>query len=153
MEMDEKRTPFSAAGPIIAVDPYSKNIKKDELELIKNRILNQRYGAITFAKKANTFGILIGLKLGQSRIELAFKIKKLLDSLNKNNYFFAVNNFTPLYLNYIKYIDCFISTSCPRIAIDDYKLYKKPILTPIEIEIALGVRKWSEYKFDEILDP
>lgn len=142
---------FITEKPVIAVDPYTNSIKKEELELIKNKILKQRYGAIVLAKKARSFGILVGLKFGQSRIKLAFKLKEMLESSDKKYYFFALNNFSPMYLNYISYIDCFISTSCPRIAIDDYKLYKKPILTPIEMEIVLGIKKWSDYKFDEIV--
>jgi len=36
------------------------------------------------------------------------------------------------------------------VAIDDANMYKKPLLTPIELEIVLGKRKWEEYKIDEI---
>jgi 2-(3-amino-3-carboxypropyl)histidine synthase len=136
--------------PIIAVDPYINKIIKEELVNIKNKILKQRYGAITLSKKARAFGLLIGLKLGQNRIDLALKIKKLLDKNNKENYFIALNNFSPINLDYLNYIDCYVSTSCPRIAIDDYIKYKKPIITPIELEISLGLRKWNDYKFDEI---
>jgi 2-(3-amino-3-carboxypropyl)histidine synthase len=136
--------------PIIAADPYTDKVRKEELNSIKNKILKQRYGAITISKKAKNFGIIIGLKTGQKRLSLAFKIKKLLDSIDKNNFLFAMNNFSPINLNYIDYIDCFISTSCPRIAIDDTIQYKKPIITPIELEIVIGKRKWSDYEFDQI---
>ena len=47
--------------------------------------------------------------------------------------------------------DAFVSTACPRIAIDDYLRYPKPILTPIEMEIALGLKQWSDYRLDCIL--
>jgi 2-(3-amino-3-carboxypropyl)histidine synthase len=47
-------------------------------------------------------------------------------------------------------IDCFVSTACPRIAIDDYMQYKVPIITPIELDILLGYKKWDDYIFDEI---
>lgn len=141
---------LSLNKPVIAANPFSDEIKKDELNEIKTKILKQRYGAITLAKESDTFGLLIGLKPGQRRLNLALKIKKQLESYNKNSYLFALNNFNPININYIKYIDCFISTSCPRIAIDDYKQYKKPIITPIEFEIAMGIRKWSDYIFDNI---
>ncbi|MCK5310177.1 MAG: diphthamide synthesis protein, partial [Thermoplasmata archaeon] len=49
-------------------------------------------------------------------------------------------------------LDAWISTACPRLAIDDYSTYEKPILTPIELEILLGKRAWEEYAFDEILE-
>ena len=41
-------------------------------------------------------------------------------------------------------------TACPRIAIDDSIMYKKPLLTPQELEIAIGKRKWEDYEIDEI---
>ena len=47
-------------------------------------------------------------------------------------------------------MDAFVSVACPRIAIDDYALHKKPIITPPELEIVLGERKWEDYAFDEI---
>jgi 2-(3-amino-3-carboxypropyl)histidine synthase len=46
--------------------------------------------------------------------------------------------------------DAFVSTACPRIAIDDYLRYDRPLLTPVEMEIVLGKRLWSDYRLDEI---
>ncbi len=136
--------------PVIAADPYSNQIKKEELLLLKDKILRQRYGAITIARKAEVFGILIGLKKGQQRYELGLQVKELLDSYDKKNFFIALNNFSPINLDSLHNIDCFISTSCPRIAIDDYALYKKPLITPIELEIVFNKRKWDDYEFDQI---
>ncbi len=47
-------------------------------------------------------------------------------------------------------LDAFVMTACPRIAIDDSAMYKKPLLTPQELEIAIGKRKWEDYEMDEI---
>jgi len=141
---------LNSKKPVIAADPYSNEVKKEELELLRDKILKQRFGAITISKKADNFGILIGLKKGQQRFDLALDVKELLDSFDKKNFFIALNNFSPTYLESIRYIDCFISTSCPRIAIDDYIQYKKPIITPIELEIVLNKRKWEDYVFDQI---
>jgi 2-(3-amino-3-carboxypropyl)histidine synthase len=47
-------------------------------------------------------------------------------------------------------VDAFVSVACPRIAIDDFAIYKKPIITPPEAEIVYGQRKWEDYIFDEI---
>ena len=74
-----------------------------------------------------------------------------LDLKNKKSYIFALNHFNPSFLESFRNIDCFVSTACPRIAIDDYMQYKTPIITPIELDILLGLKKWGDYKFDEIL--
>ena len=48
-------------------------------------------------------------------------------------------------------LDAFIVTACPRIAIDDSQMYKKPLITPQELEIVLDKREWENYQLDEIL--
>jgi 2-(3-amino-3-carboxypropyl)histidine synthase len=136
--------------PVIAIDPYSNNVKVKELEELKNQILRQRHGVIVSLKDAEKFGILIGTKRGQQRIDLANNIKNVLKSKNKKSYMIAANNFMSEILEGYRDIDCFISTACPRIAIDDYLQYKKPIITPIELEILIGKKKWADYKLDEI---
>lgn len=141
---------ISSKKPVVAADPYTNSVKKLELEELKDTILRQRYGAIALSKNAKNFGILIGIKNGQQRMEMAHKIKYLIDSVNKKSSFIAMENFSPASLHGFRYIDCFVSTSCPRIAIDDYLQYKTPILTPVELEITLGKRRWEDYIFDQI---
>jgi 2-(3-amino-3-carboxypropyl)histidine synthase len=137
--------------PVIACDPYMNEVKTEELEELKDIVLRQRYGAIARSKDARVFGILIGLKLGQQRVKLAYEIKEKLESKDKKSYVFALNNFSPMSLEGLKAVDCYVSTACPRIAIDDYMQYKIPIITPVELDILLGLKKWDDYQFDEIL--
>ncbi|KYK21613.1 diphthamide biosynthesis protein [Thermoplasmatales archaeon SG8-52-2] len=136
---------------VILCDPYKKVVRDRELIDLKDMILRQRYGAIARSRDAQVFGIIIGTKLGQQRIELAYEIKQKLDSKNKKSYIFTIDHFTASFLESFRNINCFVSTACPRIAIDDYMQYKIPILTPIELDILLGFKKWEDYKFDEIL--
>ena len=136
---------------VIVCDPYSNEVREKELEDLKDMLLRQRYGAIARSKDAHVFGILIGTKLGQQRIELAYEIKEKLNFKQKKSYIFSLNHFSPIFLEGYRDIDCFVSTACPRIAIDDYMQYKVPIITPIELDILLDFKKWEEYQFDEIL--
>ena len=136
--------------PVIAFDPYTNQVKEKELQDLKDSILRQRYGAIAKSKDAKTFGILIGTKKGQKRVDLSHKIKDLLDENNKKSYFITLDFFSSQSLEGFIDIDCYVLTACPRIAVDDYLSYKRPIITPIELEIMLGKKKWDEYKLDEI---
>ena len=44
-----------------------------------------------------------------------------------------------------------VNTACPMIAIDDAIKYAKPMITPYELEVVLGEKKWEDgYQFDEI---
>lgn len=141
---------MSTRKPVIAADPYTNSVMKQEIEDMKNNMLRQRYGAILACRNARKFGILIGLKRGQQRIKLAHELQKMLDSVGKQSLLITQSEFSPLALQGLD-LDCYISTACPRIAIDDYLQYKKPIVTPVELEIALGRRLWETYVFDEIL--
>ncbi|MBU1941390.1 MAG: diphthamide biosynthesis enzyme Dph2 [Candidatus Thermoplasmatota archaeon] len=138
--------------PVIAADPYSLKIEHEYLDQQKDAILRQRYGAIALAKESQRFGILLTTKPGQQRLTLAHTIKTMLIKAQKKAYLFIIDRITPDYLLGFRTIDCFVSTACPRIALDDYQLYKKPLLTPIEVEIVLGKRPWESYSFDQIID-
>jgi len=141
---------LSTKKPVIAADPYTNTVKKQEVEDLKNNMLRLRYGAIVAAKSARRFGILIGEKYGQQRVKLAKELKKMLDDAGRKSILITLDDFSPLSLQGFSDLDCYVSTACPRIAIDDYQQYKKPILTPVELEIVLGRREWEQYVFDEI---
>jgi 2-(3-amino-3-carboxypropyl)histidine synthase len=142
---------MSARKPVIAADPYTNAVKKQEIEDMKNNILRQRYGAIVACRSARRFGILIGVKRGQQRITLAHEIQKMLDSAGRLSLLITMDEFSTVSLQGFD-VDCYVSTACPRIAIDDYLQYKKPMITPVELEIVLGRREWETYVFDEILE-
>ncbi len=141
---------LSTNKPVIACDPYTSEIRKEELNDFRDMIIRQRYGAIARSKNAKIFGILVGIKKGQQRIDLAYELKGKIEAKQKKSYIFTVNHFLPSHLESFRNIDCFVSTACPRIAIDDYMQYKIPIITPIELDILLGFKKWDDYQFDEI---
>ncbi len=66
-------------------------------------------------------------------------------------YIIMADNINPdILLPYME-LDAFVVSACPRIAIDDSQMYKKPLLTPQELEIVLNKRQWENYQLDEIL--
>jgi 2-(3-amino-3-carboxypropyl)histidine synthase len=141
---------MSTKKPVIAADPYTNTVKKQEIEDMKNNMLRQRYGAILSCRSARRYGILVGLKRGQQRIKQAYEIQQMLETAGKLSLLITQAEFSPTSLQGFD-LDCYVSTACPRIAIDDYLQYKKPMITPVELEIVLGRREWETYVFDEIL--
>lgn len=142
---------LSTNKPVIVCDPYTNKVSYKELEDLKDMVLRQRYGAIARSKDAKVFGILVGTKKGQQRADLAFEIKDKLDDKKKKSVIIVMNYFIPSNVESFRKVDCFVSTACPRIAIDDYLRYKIPIITPVELDIVLGFKKWDDYRFDEII--
>ncbi|MCK4444436.1 MAG: diphthamide biosynthesis enzyme Dph2 [Thermoplasmata archaeon] len=132
---------------VIVIDPEMNEIR--DITEFRDRILRQRHAVITDLETVSSFGILVSSKIGQNRHGLALKMKDLLESKGKKAVIFNLDNLNPDYLIGLD-VEAFISVACPRIAIDDFALHKKPIITPVEAEIVLGKRKWEEYAFDEI---
>ena len=136
-------------SPVIALDPYNSEIR--EIEEYADRILRIRFARIVKAKEAKKWGIIVSSKEGQYRMELAFNIKKQLNENNMEGFIIMLDNVNPdALLPYLE-LDAFIVTACPRIAIDDSQMYKKPLITPQELEIVLDKRDWEKYQLDEIL--
>ena len=133
--------------PVVIADPERGTARR--LDDVKDRILRQRHGAIARAMDARTFGIIVSKKIGQGRMEMAMDLKRLSEKHGRAAEIFLMDLVSPDFLEGYR-VDAWVNTACPRIAIEDYLQYKKPILTPQEFEIVLGEREWSDYTFDEI---
>ena len=134
---------------VLAIDPYNSEIRK--MDEYADRILRIRFARITKAKTARKWGIIVSSKEGQYRMTLAKELKKILEEHNMEAYIILADNINPdILLPYME-LDAFVVSACPRIAIDDSQMYKKPLLTPQELEIVLDKRKWENYQLDEIL--
>jgi 2-(3-amino-3-carboxypropyl)histidine synthase len=135
-------------SPVIVADPYSGEAR--DITEFADKILRIRFARITKAKDAKKWGILISSKEGQNRIELSKEIKKILEDEGMEAFLIMLDNITPDALLPYRDLDAFVVTACPRIAIDDSQMYKKPLLTPKELEIVLNKREWNDYQLDEI---
>ncbi|MFQ6020676.1 MAG: diphthamide biosynthesis enzyme Dph2 [Candidatus Aenigmatarchaeota archaeon] len=118
--------------PVFVLDVEKNKIV--DINDLKEKFLKQRYSAVGLAKDAKSFGILVSTKPGQFNLELANKIKKRLKDQGKKAYILVMNEIKPEKLEGLD-LDCYVNTACPRIAIDNRTLFKKPILNPDEIKI------------------
>ena len=134
--------------PVIIADPYLGEARK--IEEFADRILRIRSARVAKAMDAKKFGIIVSSKKGQGRLELAKTIKSMLEDSGREGFILLLDDVSPNILLPFMDIDAFVMTACPRIAIDDSIMYKKPVLTPQELEIAIGKRKWEDYEMDEI---
>lgn len=126
--------------PVILVDVYDNDVK---MMNVRDKILKQRAIAIEKLKEAKKVGIIIGMKPGQkfgSPKYLAEKLKKA----GKETITITMDELTPEKIMNFYNIDAFIELACPRIALDDFANYSKPILTMREALVALGEISWDE---------
>ena len=134
--------------PVFIADPYMNEVRT--IDEFRDRILRIRFAKITKASDAQKFGIIVSSKRGQFRLDLAKSLKKMINKERKEAFIIMLDNVSPDLLIPYMDLDAFIVTACPRVAIDDAIMYKKPLLTPKELEIVLNKRKWEDYKIDEI---
>ncbi len=132
---------LSSGKPTVIADPYENNSISIDLEAKK--ILKQQWASIQEAKRANTFGILVGLKLQQTRLRTALKIKKMAEKSGKTAFIFAIREILPEALIQFPSVDAYVNTACPRISIDAPSKFLKPVLTVNEFMVVLGESSWE----------
>jgi 2-(3-amino-3-carboxypropyl)histidine synthase len=123
-------------------DPYEKRAYAIDGEV--QRIMKQRWATIHEAKKAEKFGVLIGLKSRQEKFDRALQIKEKLEKKEKKATLFALREMTPEALMQFPTVDTFVNTACPRISLDDASKFLKPVLTLDETSVILGEMSWEK---------
>ncbi|ASJ10406.1 S-adenosyl-L-methionine--L-histidine 3-amino-3-carboxypropyltransferase [Thermococcus sp. P6] len=129
----------------LAVNPYSGDATWMDEEA--ERLIRKRWAQIAKAMDAQRFGIVVSTKKGQLRLAEARKTLKLLREHGRYARLIAMNHINYASLEGFDF-DAYVVVACPRVPIDDAENWRKPVLTPKEVELLLGLRE--EYEFDEI---
>ena len=138
---------FGMEKPVLVLNPVTGEVR--DMSETRDRILRRRFAAIQGARDAESFLVIVCSKVGQNRSGLADEMVSLLRRHGRTAHKVIIEEINPTAL--ISYqVDAFVNTACPRIAMDDAARYPKPMLTPPELEIALGEREWGQYVFDQI---
>ena len=127
--------------PVVLLDVYNNNVRT--MEGIKDKILKQRVISIEKLREAKNVGIIVEIKLGQKCGSPKYLLEKLRKK-GKTAIVITMSELTPDKIMNFYNIDAFIELACPRIAIDDFYKYSKPILTFKEALVALGEKTWDE---------
>ena len=114
------------------------------MEGLREKILKQRTISIQKLKDAKNVGIIVEIKPGQRFGSPKYLVDKLKEN-GKNPIIITMSELTPEKIMNFYHIDAFIELACPRIAVDDFAKYNKPILTFKEALVALGVKSWKDY--------
>jgi 2-(3-amino-3-carboxypropyl)histidine synthase len=132
---------LATAKPTVVADPYEKRAYSIENEV--RRIIKQRWASIHEAKHAENFGVLIGLKTGQKRVEEALQIKEKLEKTSKTATLLAIKQITPEALMQFPCINAFVNTACLRMALDEASKFLRPVLNINETLVMLGEESWE----------
>ena len=132
---------LSTSKPTIIADPYENRAYSIDEEA--QTVLKQRWACIEEAGRAKTFGVLIGLKLGQKRLDEALKIKEIAEKNGKAAFLFAVREILPEVLMEFPSVDAYVNTACPRISLEAPSKFLKPVLTVNEFMVVAGETSWE----------
>jgi len=138
---------FATGKKVIIANPLELSARTLEEE--KNNFLKRRILLIERAKEAKSYAILVSTKEGQNRMDTAEQIKKELEKKGKSARIYTMDFISDTALLGIN-AEAFINTACPRISIDDYLQYKKPIINYPEVEYLLGKKSYENYKLELI---
>lgn len=127
--------------PVVLIDVYNHEVTN--MAGIRDKILKQRAISIDKFKDAKKIGILVEIKPGQKFGSPKFLVDRI-EKQGKECVIITMNELTPDKLDNFYYIDCFVELACPRIAVDDFAKYRKPIITFREALVGLGEKTWDE---------
>jgi len=134
---------LSTMKPTVVADPYSCEVFSvdDEAE----KATRQRWRSLKVAQKVKTFGVLVGLKPGQRRLDQALRLKLKLERKGKVACLFAINEVVPEALSEFPTVGAYVNTACPRLSIEDAQRFDVPVLSKNEVLVMLGEMSWEEF--------
>ncbi|MGD8505044.1 MAG: diphthamide biosynthesis enzyme Dph2 [Candidatus Bathyarchaeota archaeon] len=133
---------LATGKPVTVADPYEKRAYRIDNEV--QTTMKQRWATICEAKSAENFGLLIGLKNGQERLDEALEIKENLEKKEKKATLLALREITPEALMQFPTLEAFVNTACPRVSLDDASKFRKPVLTLEETLVVLEEMSWEK---------
>ncbi len=110
---------------VFMFNPIANNLKKFDFREAE-KINKKNKGALIRFFNSDEIGVILTTKPAQKNLDKAFKLKKRFKE--KNFYFLLFDTIDFSQLENFPFIECFVNTACPRIAIDDSIKLEKPII-------------------------
>ena len=130
--------------PVWSLDPLRGALDPpiDRAALVRRRQL-----LVASVRDARRWGILVSTFAGQNRSPTALTLQARARARGREAEILLAQRLDPADL-LGRDVEAYVSTACPRIALDDSANYPKPVLTPPEFLMALGELPLEPYRFD-----
>jgi 2-(3-amino-3-carboxypropyl)histidine synthase len=135
----------SPSLPAYRYDPYSRKLTSESFD--HGSMLSQRSSAIRTARSARKWGLILGALGRQGNPHTLTLIENHLNRKNIPFINLLLSEIFPGKLALFEDVECWVQIACPRLSIDWGHAFAKPLLTPYEALVALGVdgqRGWEE---------
>lgn len=130
--------------PAYRYDPYGKTLTMEKYETQKMKTI--RMEAIQRARdpSVQTIGIILGTLGRQGNPAILGHIRTLLRQHRKKSFVLLLSEIFPVKLEKFHDVDAWVQIACPRLSVDWGHFFKKPVLSPYELNVALGEEDWRE---------
>ncbi len=144
---------LSLATPPQAYWTYSPKARSlsTSISITLQKQLSRRFFLTQKARDANVFGILVSNLSQQHLVDVVKMLKARIHDAGKSSYSFAVGKINPAKLANFAEIECFVLVACREHSLlNDEREYPVPVVTPLELDVALGNLEWGAqaYSFD-----
>lgn len=116
-----------------------------------NRALMRRFYLVQRAREASIVGLVVGTLGVAGYLSQVRRLRALVEAAGRKAYTFAVGKLNVAKLANFAEVEVFVLVACPNaslLAEADAREYPAPVVTPLELEVALGVREWGFYSAD-----
>ena len=124
--------------PAYRYDPYSRQLTRETYE--HKEMHELRRDAISTARKAKKWGLILGALGRQGNPHTMTMIERHLDEQGVPFVNLLLSEIFPGKLAMMPDIECWVQIACPRLSIDWGYAFSRPLLTPYEALVALGIR-------------
>ena len=128
--------------PAYRYDPYSRKLTRETYD--HDEMHDLRRHAISTAKKAKKWGLILGSLGRQGNPHTMSLIETHLNSQGIPFINLLLSEIFPDKLAMMADVECWVQIACPRLSIDWGYAFKRPLLTPYEALVALGIREGWE---------
>ncbi|KAK3177725.1 Diphthamide biosynthesis protein 1 [Lecanicillium sp. MT-2017a] len=129
--------------PAYRYDPYSRKLTREKYE--HDEMQTVRRQAVQTARKAKRWGLILGSLGRQGNPHTMALIEKQLKERGIPWINLLLSEIFPGKLAMMSDVECWVQVACPRLSIDWGYAFPRPLLTPYEALVALGVRDdWTQ---------
>jgi 2-(3-amino-3-carboxypropyl)histidine synthase len=130
---------LATTKPFFVVDPFSKEVEC--IDKYRKVYAQRSRGKMLRSLDARRFAIMVSTKSGQFNMDLAKILKSKIVDSGLDAQIVVANTFDFESLNNMRCFDAFVSTACPRMAVDDTERLTKPLLSANELVEVLRMQK------------
>lgn len=107
-------------------------------------MLETRQAAIMSASKAKVFGLILGTLGRQGNPSVLDHLQCRLRECGRRFMVVLLSEVFPHKLDCFDGVEAWVQVACPRLSIDWGSNFSRPLLTPYELNVALGSTPWTE---------